>query len=541
MNKEVFTGKTAAIGVRWSLGAVMAKQGFQLLCAITLARILGPEAYGVISAATVYIMLMTMVLDQGLSAALIQREDINRRLAGACAGLNLIMALFLAGLTVLMAGPIADFFRFAGVEQVLLLLAAALPLKALAIVPRSLLSRGLLFRSIGAADIAAAAFGAAAGITAALFGAGYFAIVFQVYATDLLTALALLAAARGPLPNLRLGQVRPLLAFSANVFAINWLAYFSRNTDNILIGRVLGMSALSFYGMAYRIMVIPVQLIGQTVNRVMFPVISRSAKDPEAVAGHLYTTMSLLSMLVFPLMALVASASHDLVLVALGDAWLPAAPLIAVLAIGGARETVFYITPPLMKGLGHAGLNLRYELVAFTVQVGGIVVGLQFGLFGVAIGVASAGFLLVPVLFVIQKRLCGIRIRTQMGNLWPPLHASLWASAAYLSLFSVPEFLPAGLPRLLAGAAVFGLVLGSVLVLFHRRRLLMFLSTVASMAGRSRHGTDSSSSIRTSKSGRHASSRSGEMDAPTTSTPDSTSAGSPKAKNKPDGVTPERH
>ena len=326
------------------------------------------------------------------------------------------MALVLAGLTVVAAPFLAAFFREPQLESVLLLLAAALPLKALAIVPRAVLSRDLHFRGIGAADIVAAAAGAVGGISAAALGAGYFAVVPQVLVTDLLTAAILLVAARGPAPNLYLSEVRPLLAFSASVFATNWLAYFSRNTDNILVGRVLGVTSLSFYSMAYRIMVIPVQLIGQTVNRVMFPAISRAAGDRTVVAGHLAATTRPLSMAVIPMMALVACVAHDLVLLVLGEAWLPAAPLMAVLAIGGARETIFYITPPLMKGMGRAGLNLRCELLAFALQVSGIVVGLQFGLLGVAVGLVASGFLLTPVLLGIQKRLCGIGVRTQFGQ-----------------------------------------------------------------------------------------------------------------------------
>jgi len=154
-----------------------------------------------------------------------------------------------------------------------------------------------------------------------------------------------------------------------------------------------------------------------------------------------------------------------------------------VLAIGGARETVFYITPPLMKGMGRAGLNLRYELCAFAVQVGGIVIGLQFGLLGVAVGLVGAGFLLVPVLLAIQKRLCGIGIRTQLGNIWPPLHASLWAAAAYLGLAALPAAPPAGPPRLALGCGAFLVVLAAVLLLAHRRRLLDALSAVRSFGG----------------------------------------------------------
>ena len=264
-NDEV--GVSSTNGARWSLLAVLAKQGFQMLCAIVLARLLGPESYGIVSVASIFIVFVTLLLDQGLSSALIQRPVLSPGMAGATFTLNLLLAVVIGVLTWITSPLVADFFNVPELILVLQILAVALPLKALGITPRALLARNLKFRGIAAADIIAALAGAAAGITAALLGAGYFAILYQAILTDLLTAVVLLICTRGPIPNLRLGEVRPLLAFSVGVFATNGLAYFSRNIDNILVGRFLGVPSLSLYGMAYRVLVVPVQLIGQTVNR----------------------------------------------------------------------------------------------------------------------------------------------------------------------------------------------------------------------------------------------------------------------------------
>lgn len=458
-----------ARGVRWSFGAVLARQGFQLASAVVLARILGPESYGIIAAATVYISLISLVLDQGLSAALIQHPTVTRTMAGATATLNLIVALILGAVTWWSAPFIAGFFRVAELQPILAVLAVAIPLKALAITPRSMLSRDFQLHRVGAADIAAAAAGSAAGIGAALAGAGPWAMVYQVIGTDLVGGALLLAASRGPLPNFAFRTITPLLRFSVSVFGTNCLAYFSRNMDNILVGRVLGVSALSLYGMAYRILVVPVQLIGQTVNRVMFPAFARSAGNVEEVAGHLITATRLLALTAVPLMAFVACAAPEIVLLVLGEQWLPAAALVSVLAVGGARETIFYITPALMKGLGRSGLIIRYEVLAAVVQVGGIVIGLQFGVFGVAVGYTAAGFALTPVLLRIQTRLSGVSAWSQLRTILPAVHAALWGAAWY-GLFSLLQ-LPTHW-QLLGGLAVF---FGPALValwLFHRRVLV---------------------------------------------------------------------
>jgi len=459
--------------VRWSLSAVLARQGFQMLCAVVLARLLGPESYGIISAATVYTTFAALFLDQGLSSALIQRPEVSRRAAGATATVNLMFAVLIGAVTVFLAPWAGGFFHAPGVTALLLPLAVAIPLKGLAITPRAMLSRELLLRQVARADIVAAAAGATTGITAALLGAGYYALAFQVITTDLLTALLLLLASRGPLPNFHLSEVRPLLAFSMSVFFTDFLAYFSRNVDNIVVGRFLGVLPLSLYSMAYRIMVVPVQLVGQTVNRIMFPAFSRAAGDAPMVAAHLSRAMRILAMSVVPLMAFVACAAAPLVHLVLGDAWLPAAPLVSILAIGGARETIFYITPSLMKGLGKGKLIVRYEVTAALVQVGGIVTGLQFGLFWVAFGLVAAGFLLTPVLLVLQSRLTGFTVGQQLGVILPAVHAALWAAAAYLALGLLQ--LPA--PALLAlGLPLFVSVHIAALFLFHRKHLKLYFS-----------------------------------------------------------------
>lgn len=460
---------------------MLARQGFQMLCALVLARILGPENYGVIAAATVCISLVALLLDQGLSAALVQRPDVTRRMAGATATLNILVAVLLGVVTWCAAPWIAQFFGVAELEPILRLLALAIPVKALAIAPRAMLSRNLALHRIGAADIAAAAAGSAAGIGAAMAGAGPWAMVYQVVATDIVCSSLLLAACRGPVPNLAFRTVAPLFRFSFSVFATDCLAYFSRNLDNILVGRMLGVAALSLYGMAYRILVIPVQLIGQTVNRVMFPAFSRAAGSPEKVVASLVSATRLLAISAVPLMVFVSCAAPELVGLVLGPEWLPAAGLVSVLAIGGARETVFYVTPSLMKGLGQGGLIVRYEILAAIVQVGGIVIGLQFGVLGVAVGYSAAGFVLTPVLLRIQSRLTGVTAMTQLAAIFPAVHAAAWGAAGYwaLSLANVH-----GPWHLFGGLALFAALALAALRIFHRRMLSGYVEQARALIGR---------------------------------------------------------
>jgi PST family polysaccharide transporter len=200
------------------------------------------------------------------------------------------------------------------------------------------------------------------------------------------------------------------------------------------------------------------------VNRVLFPVLSRAQGDRTVLAAEVERATGLLAVLTIPPMALLACAAPQLVRVVLGDPWLAAAPLMTVLAIAGARETVFYLTPVLMRAVGQAALGLRFQLVSTLVQVVGIVAGLPFGMLGVAVGYTIAGFVLVPALLLIQRRLGGVSVRRQLAAISPPLHAALWASVVYVV---VALLLGDPLLSLLVGGAGYLVVFGAVLVLVH--------------------------------------------------------------------------
>lgn len=463
---SVLGGGRGTSAVAWSGVSVGGRQVFQLLFAVVLARVLGPESFGVISLATVYVTLTALLLDQGLSAALVQRRRLPPGLPGATATANLLTAAVLGLLTLLVAGPVAGFFSTPELAGVLLLLAPTLLLKAAAVAPRAVLVRDLRLGPVGVADVTGAALGCAAGVLAVTQGLGVASLVVQTVVVDVVVATVLLVRARGPVPNLHLGELVPSLRFSAQVLATGGVAFLSRNLDNVLVGRFLGATSLAYYGMAYRVLVLPVQLVGQTVNRVMFPAFARMAEDRAQLGRTLLGTTRLLSLAAVPAMALAAAAAWQLVDVVLGPAWAPAAPVVAVLALAGARETVLYVTPALMKGLGRGGLALRVELLSTAVQVAGVVAGLSFGVLGVATGYAVAGLLLTPLPLAVQRALTGVRVRDQLLSVAPAVHASAWAAGAYLLTtlagWSSPVTLAVGT---VAFAAVLVLVLGTV----HRR------------------------------------------------------------------------
>lgn len=449
----------------WSAVSVIGRQASQIVFALYLAALIGPAQFGIVSASTIYVSLTALTLDQGLASALIQRPRLEPGVAGAVATLNIAIGIALAVATWGLAPAMADFFNAPELVSVLRALGVGLILKAVAINPRAMLMRGLRFRIIAVSEVLGGVIGAAVGIAAAMQGAGYWALVWQVIATDAVFAVILLGTRAGGRPNLHLRKVTELLPFSLRIFGARGLAFFSRNVDNILVGRYLGLTQLSAYSLAYRALSLPVQFVGQTVGRVAFPALSRMAESGKPlVPTVLQITGMLAAASVLP-MTLVAVAAPELVHAVLGPEWVDAIPVLSILAIAGARETVMQTPHSLMRALGRGRLILWFEVGATVLQVTGIAIGLAWGIVGVAVGYFVAGLLLTPVLLAIQYRLVGITLWQQAAAVWPFVHAVAWGSAVYLLIRSLGM---GDASTLVVGAVAYTVVAIAVLWFVHR-------------------------------------------------------------------------
>ena len=457
-------------GMRWSAISTVGREATRLIFTVLLARMIGPEPFGIVAQATVYIGVVGLLLDQGFSSALIQRRRLENDLPGAVVTVNLVIGAVLSLATLAVAPLWADFMSTPQLTLVLAVLAPGLLIRAAAITPRALLLREMAFRKIGIVDIGSALVGGVLGVVVAVLGGSYWALVVQTLSTDaVLAALLLLGAGRRP--NLRFRVLRRIAGFSGRAFAAGLLINsVSRNIDSLLIGRFLGPEPLAFYGLANRLLLLPVRLVSTTIGGVLFPAFSRLAGDLGTLRTEVARATRVIAVLALPAMALISAAAPELVHVLFGQEWLPAVPIVQVLALTGAVQTIYQpTTAPLILGLGHARLNLRYAWLITVVSTVGIVGGLPFGAFGVAVGYTIATGLLIPVEWLIRRRLLGITLRGQAAMLWPGVHVASWTAAVYLLIaIIVPGH---ELAVLMLGAPVAVLVGVGVLRVAHRAQL----------------------------------------------------------------------
>jgi O-antigen/teichoic acid export membrane protein len=401
--------RAAAAGVQWSFLGTVVNQVGRLAFSLALARIVGPDDFGIVQQATIYMLFMMLLQDQGFGSALIQRRQLDEASVRTVSALNLVMTVVLVAATFLVAPSIADLFDTPELAGVLRVLTLSTIINGLSVVPISIINRQLRFKALAAIQSISVLVGGTAGIIAALAGAGYWAIVTQSLVLDAIALIGLLRLTGFIGVRGSFSRLREMLRFSSFQFGAQVLGFLGSNLDNILIAGRLDPRQLAFYAISYRFLTMPIQMLGTVVNRVALPIFSRAQDDLATVRSWFLAATRLAGAVLFPVFTLLVVGAPDGVPLVFGERWRPAVVPLQVLAIAGFSRGIRLLLPPLSQALGRTDLNFAWSLLALSVSAPGFVIGLRWGIKGVAVSVAITSTLLGAGHLRVAGRLIGIK------------------------------------------------------------------------------------------------------------------------------------
>lgn len=426
---RVTTVNKAVSGVRWSFIALLVRQVGRLGFALFIARLLGPTDFGIAGEATIYIALTAVLLESGFGMALVQKPDTDHRDEGAVFVWSMVPSLLMAVATLLLAPAVADLLNTPELTAMLRVLCIGLVFKALSVVPQALLSRALRFRPLAVAEITATLLAGAMGIAAAIWGLGYWSLVVQQLAADFLFMAILVAYTGAPVITTTRAAIKGVRKFGGQVMIGQIIGYFTRNLDSVVIAKFLGAVPLAFYMVAYRVMLVPVALLGSIANRVGFPVFARLQHNLPEVRRFFLRITETVAFAVIPMMLIVAALAPQVVQVLFGSAWAGAAVPMQILAFNGIMQVLVTSGGALFLGLGRSDLSLKWAIIPMVVSTISFFAGLPWGVTGVAAAYTIATYLLAPFMLHAIGGLIGMTLGDWMRAVRPAAVGGLTAVA----------------------------------------------------------------------------------------------------------------
>jgi PST family polysaccharide transporter len=398
----------------------------QLLGMVILARLLSPSDFGVVAMAWLVTGFAGIFHDFGTKAAVIQRRELPSALLDSVFWLNVGIGIAIAILIALLAPIIAVAMREPQLTGVLWLLALGFPIASLGLVQQALLERASRFRSVALIECCAAFAGLAAGVLAALAGWGVYSLVYQAIVAWIVVTAGLWAASTWrPAWRCSLARIREIAGFSGNLVGFSIVNYFARNIDTVLIGRFLGATELGYYNLAYRLMLWPLQHISRVVGRAFFPALSRLQDDKPRLRQAYVRAAAAVFLITAPLSLGLFVLREPFVLALMGERWLKVADLLFWLAPVSMVQSVGTTASWLYLSTGRTDVMFKFAVFSSVAVTCAIVVGLQWGVEGVAAAYCATALVLFWPNLAVSFRLVGLSVPAFLRRLSPTFFVAL--------------------------------------------------------------------------------------------------------------------
>lgn len=451
---------------KWSAISHFGRQGLGFVVAAILARLLPPDAYGLLGMAIVVTGFIEIFKDLGTSSALIQRKELSNDFISSIFWVNVLFGLLSTSIVIAIAPWVGLFYCEPQVVPVLRVLSLSFIISGLSIAQQALLKRQMAFDRLARIELASSAVGGMTGIGMAILGMGVWSLVGQALSESIVTTLLLwITSYWRPQRKFNWLHMRSVASYSLNLSGFNIFNYFVRNADNMLIGRYLGASALGYYSLAYRLILYPIQSVSWVLGRVLFPAFSQMQDDDTRFRRTYLRVCASISVITFPMMLGLLVVAEPFVAAVFGPRWMPVATLLMILAPVGMIQSVGTTVGHIYMAKGRTDWMFRWGLTTGILAITAFIIGLRWGVVGVAVAYAALSFLLFYPNFAIPFKLIGLPFRDLMAALWPTLRPSLVMAVgimvlrgALIGLGIVQPWVVLGI-TVLTGVSIYGVII----------------------------------------------------------------------------------
>jgi PST family polysaccharide transporter len=400
----------------------------QIGSTILLARLLSPHDYGLVAMVSALVGFAPMLIDLGTNDAVVQRKSISRYDITSLFWLKVAIAGTLTLLLVGGSGYIADFYGEPALTGIALVSAITLMVTALSAQHYTLMLRAMQFKRIALIEIAANVISSVIAIVMAYTGWGYWALVAKPVLAIAVSSIAVWASCpwlpgRPQFTN----DAKQMVGFGLGITGFTMTDYVARSADRVALGYFYGAVPLGYFQNASLIYDNAMSLTG--LHTVAVSGLSKLRGNLDELRRAWATALSTVSFYFMLAFAGLAVTGQDFVVMLLGSKWEPAGIIVCIFGVKGIADVVERTLGWLHVTAGRSDRWMRWGVYSAIFQLAALVIGLPFGLVGVATAYALAMFFLfLPALAYAGKPL-GIGASDVLRAVGPQMVAALGAVA----------------------------------------------------------------------------------------------------------------
>ncbi len=464
-------------GILWVLIDKFGGGGLNFLVTILLARLLTPEDFGLVAMVMILFDICTTMMESGFSAALIRQKEISAIDKSTTFFFNFVASILLYALLYVGAPSIASFFAAPALESIVRVMGLILIINSFSIVQHAVFSQKIDYKTLARVRIFTILISSVVAIAMAYLGYGVWSLVAQFGLMSLINTMVLCYLNRWwPSFRFSTASFRRLFNFGYKVLLAGLLNRLYRHIYQLLIGRFFAAATLGLYSQAAHFKKVTALTVFETVNKVTYPFLAKIQDDQQRFKEVYRTVIRLNTFVLVPSMVLLGVLAEPFIVVLVGEKWMACVPMLQLLCVSGVIYHFSRIFHHALLARGRSDLTLRLEIfykVSITIS---ILVGVNFGLYGLIWSEIVSAYINLLISVWYTKTYLAYSIREQVTDVWKTFAISLTMGTALL--FFV--YMQPGTPvlHLIAGGLAGGVIYLALHLLLRTQELAVIRDIV---------------------------------------------------------------
>lgn len=434
MKHEVNKSKVIS-SIGWKMSEGISTQFISFLMQLVLARLLSPSDYGTVGLVTIYISISTVIIQSGFADALVRKKNIDDEDLSSVFYIYLVMAVILYAVLFFFAPFISRFYAQPILVPILRVLGLNLFPRCIHSIQGALISRSLKFKLYYMRTVIALIISGIVGLIMAYFGFGVWALVGLQSSNIFAAAFILWFTVKWrPKWVFSFSKAKELFSYGYKVLISNLITTLYTSLNGLIIGKIYEPSVLGFYTKGQQFSKMVMTAVDSTITSVLLPTLSSMQDDKAKLKKTMGQAISSSSFMLCPLMLGLAVVSRPLILILLGEKWLPSVPF--------SQITCFaYIFWPMqttnvagLQALGRSDIVLRLGIVKRVIGVALLLLSVKFGVYAMMIANVVTQIIGCFIHARPNKSLLGYGIKEQVMDIVPALSIATIMAAAIFPL-----------------------------------------------------------------------------------------------------------
>ncbi|MEA5058629.1 MAG: lipopolysaccharide biosynthesis protein [Candidatus Pelethousia sp.] len=422
--RNAATQKSIFSGFGWSYAERMLAQIVSFVVSIILARLLGPETYGILSLVNIFIGIATAITLTGFGSALIQKKEADNLDFSSALYFSFGVSI-VAYLVLFFSAPlIAGFFDAQSIAPVLRVLSLSLVLASVNTVQHAYVIRKMQFRLLFISTVCGSIFSATAGILMAYKGFGVWALVAQYLVNSIINTIVLAIISEWrPEKRFSFSRVKTIYGYGWKIIVASVVEAIYRQSRSLAIGKKYTATDLAFYDKGLQFPSLLITNIDSSIANVLMPAISSVQDEKQRVKEMVRRSVKTSSTLLFPLLIGLAVCSKPVVLILLTEKWAASIPYMQLLCLALMMKPIQTANLQGILAMGRSDTYLWLQLSQKTVGV--MIIAFTVVFFDSPL-VIAAGEVLSYIVFAVinaypNKKLLNYSVKEQLNDVLPQM------------------------------------------------------------------------------------------------------------------------